>query len=127
MAMRRLSDPPYLAFPFTIESDGAKTVNRAGHVRQQIEQVIFTNPYERVFRSDFGVGIKKLIFEPNASALWEVTRKRLMASLAEALKGEVDPRSLEVNVRGEEEKLIVEISYSLATIGQRERHEFLIS
>ncbi|MDD3581447.1 MAG: GPW/gp25 family protein [Desulfobacca sp.] len=125
--MRRLNDPPYLAFPFQIDRNGAQTANRVKHVRQQIEQVIFTNPYERVFRPEFGVGIKKLIFEPNASALWEVTRKRLMASLAEALQGEVDPRSLEVQVRGVDEKLIVEISYSLATIGQTEKHEFLVS
>ncbi|MFZ5447959.1 MAG: GPW/gp25 family protein [Thermodesulfobacteriota bacterium] len=124
--MPRLTDPPYLAFPFRIERNGAKLASRAEHVRQQIEQVLFTNPYERVFRPEFGVGIKKLIFEPNASALWDLTRKRLVASLAEALKGEVDPRSLEINVRAEEEKLFVEISYSLATIGHQERQEFLV-
>lgn len=124
--MPRLADPPYLAFPFRIAGDGAQTASRAEHVRQQIEQVLFTNPYERVFRPEFGVGIKKLIFEPNASALWELTRKRLVASLAEALKGEVDPRSLDIAVRSDEEKLLVEISYSLATIGHQERQVFLV-
>lgn len=124
--MPRLADPPYLAFPFRIVGDGAQTANRAEHVRQQIEQVLFTNPYERVFRPEFGVGIKKLIFEPNASALWELTRKHLVASLAEALKGEVDPRSLDIEVRSDEEKLLVEISYSLATIGHQERQVFLV-
>ena len=125
--MQRLSDPPYLAFPFRIGEDGAQTSSRARHVRGQIEQVLFTNPNERVFRPEFGAGVKKLIFEPNASALWEVTRKRLTASLADALKGEVDPRTLEVNVRGEGEKLIVEIAYNLTTIGHTEQHQFVVS
>jgi len=125
--MQRLSDPPYLAFPFRIDSEGAATSSRVRHVREQIEQVLFTNPAERVFRPEFGAGVRKLIFEPNATALWELTRKRLMSSLAEALQGEVDPRSLQVEVRGEGEKLIVDIAYSLATIGHREQHEFVVS
>lgn len=124
--MQRLSDPPYLAFPFRIGADGARTSNRVRHVREQIEQVLFTNPNERVFRPEFGAGVKKLIFEPNASALWEVTRKRLMASLSETLQGEVDPRTLEVNVRGEAEKLVIDIAYRLATIGQTEKHAFVV-
>jgi hypothetical protein len=125
--MQRLSDPPYLAFPFRIGADGARTSTRIRHVREQIEQVIYTNPNERVFRPEFGAGVKKLIFEPNASALWEVTRKRLMASLSEALQGEVDPRTLEVTVRGEDEKLVIEIAYRLATIGQTEEHAFVVA
>jgi len=124
--MQRLSDPPYLAFPFRIGTNGARNSTRSRHVREQIEQVLFTNPNERVFRPEFGAGVKKLIFEPNGSALWEVTRKRLMSSLAEALQGEVDPRTLEVNVRAEEAKLIIDIAYSLATIGQTEKHEFVV-
>ncbi len=124
--MQRLNDPPYLSFPFRIGENGAEISSRARHVRGQIEQVLFTNPNERVFRPEFGAGAKKLIFEPNASALWEVTRKRLMASLADALKGEVDPRTLEVDVRGEGEKLIVEIVYNLTTIGHTEEHRFVV-
>jgi Bacteriophage baseplate protein W len=124
--MSRLADPPYLAFPFVIGPHGTATASRADHVRQQIEQVLFTNPNERVFRADFGTGLKQLVFEPNASALWEVTRKRLAASLIEALRGEVDPKSLQVEVTGEHEKLLITVSYALAALGQTERHEFLV-
>lgn len=124
--MNRLTDPPYLAFPLRIGVHGAATADRLAHVRQQIEQVLFTNPAERVFRPDFGAGLKKLVFEPNASAVWEITRKRLSSSLIEALQGEVDPRSLEVEVRGEGEQLVISIAYTLAAIGYTERHEFLV-
>jgi hypothetical protein len=99
-------------------------------VREAIEQVLFTNPGERVYRPDFGAGIRALIFEPNTGALAEVTRKRMASALGEVLLGEVDPKTLEIDVRadpsGGGEALLVTISYTLATIGQTERHEFLI-
>lgn len=124
--MPQLNNPAYLSFPFSIGTDGARTSERKSHVREQIEQVLFTNPEERVFRPEFGAGVRSLIFEPNASPLWEITRKRLTASLAEALQGEVDPKTLEVEVRGEGEKLLVVISYVLATIGHSKQHEFMV-
>lgn len=124
--MNRLSDPPYLAFPLHIGAQGAAVADRRAHVRQQIEQVLLTNPGERVFRPDFGAGLKQLVFEPNASVLWEITRKRIAASLAEALRGEVDPKGLEVDVRGEGEQLLITVSYALAAVGHAERHEILV-
>lgn len=125
--MRRLADPPYLAFPFRAGDSGPELSDRSRHLREQIEQVLFTNPGERVFRPDFGAGVKTLIFEPNTSPLWTITRKRLIASLAEALKGEVDPRSLAIDVAGEEEKVFVTISYTLATLGHSEEQRFSVS
>lgn len=125
--MRRLADPPYLAFPFRVGDSGPELSDRSRHLREQIEQVLFTNPGERVFRPDFGAGVRTLIFEPNTSPLWTITRKRLIASLAEALKGEVDPRSLTIDVTGEEEKVFVTISYTLATLGHSEEQRFSVS
>lgn len=124
--MRRLADPPYLAFPFRVGDSGPELANRSRHVREQIEQVLFTNPGERVFRPDFGASIRTLIFEPNTSPLWTITRKRLVASLADALKGEVDPRSLTIDVTGEEEKIYVTIAYTLATLGHSEEQRFTL-
>ncbi len=124
--MPKLSDPAYLAFPFRIGASGPATSARVEHVREQIEQVLFTDRGERVFRPEFGAGLRALVFEPNDSALWEIARKRLLASLAEALRGEVDPKTLEVSVDGEGEKLLVRIAYALAAIGHRETHTVTI-
>ena len=124
--MPTLPSPRYLAFPFRIGAAGAATADRAQHVRQQIEQVLFTSPGERVFRPEFGAGVQALVFEPNDSALATVTRKRLVSALAEALQGEVDPRSLSVDVTSEEDKIFVVIGYALATLGHSERHQILI-
>lgn len=122
--MKRLADPPYMAFPFRIGAGGAQCSDRRRHVREQIEQVLFTDPGERVFRPEMGAGVRSLLFEPNASPLWTLARKRLMAALAEVLQGEVDPRSLAVDVDGEGESLSIVVSYALATLGHAEEHRF---
>jgi len=124
--MPGLSESQYLKFPFSVGDDGPKTSSRSDHVREQIEQVLFTSPKERVFRPEFGVGVRRLVFEPNNNALRNTTVKRLNASLAEALHGEVDPRTLEIDVRNEDEKLIINISYVLAAINRQESHKFAV-
>ena len=121
----QLNNSDFMTFPLTIGADGAQTSSRRAHVREQIEQVLFTYPGERWFRPEFGVGVRALVFEPNNQALWEITKKRLLASLTDALAGEVDPASLEVAVTGEDEKLLVTIAYRLATINHTERLEFV--
>jgi len=121
--MPHLIDPAYLSFPLRIVAGGAATSGRRDHVRQQIEQVLFTDPGERVYRPEFGAGVRALIFEPNGSVLADILRKRLTDSLADALQGEVDPKTLQVDVHPEEEKLFVVISYALATVGQSESYE----
>ncbi len=122
----RLNNPDYLKFPLTIGENGGVTSSRSHHVREQIEQVLFTAPGERWFRREFGVGARALVFEPNNHPLWEVTKKRLMASLGDALSGEVDPATLEVTVEGVEGELRVNIAYRLATINYSEKLEFVI-
>jgi hypothetical protein len=123
---RRLVDPPYLAFPLRIDGGAPRLAGRSEHVRGQIEQVLFTLPGERVFRPEFGAGVKALVFEPNDTPLWQITRRRLLASLAEALQGEVDARSLDVEVGGDEATLTIAIAYTLAAVGHRERQVFTV-
>ena len=96
--MPRLIDPAYLSFPLRIGARGAATSARRDHVRQQIEQVLFTDPGERVYRPEFGAGIRALIFEPNGSVLADILRKRLTDSLADALQG--DSSMLKLRIHG---------------------------
>ncbi len=116
----------YMSFPLAIGAEGAATSGRRAHVRQQIEQVLFTLPNERWFRPEFGVGIRALVFEPNNRPLWELTKKRLEASLTDALAGEVLPESLEISVEGQDAELRVTIAYRLATINHTEQVQFLV-
>lgn len=122
----RLPRVGYLSFPFRMTAEGGAVSDREAHIREQIEQVLYTSPGERVFRPDWGFGARAMVFEPNSAALHEVSRNRLYAALSEALAGEVDPKSLRVEVgaaAAEPEKLMVSISYTLATIRKEERHE----
>jgi phage baseplate assembly protein W len=124
--MARLVEQSYMRFPFRVGPDGARTSERSAHVREQIEQVLFTVPGERVFRPEFGAGVRNLVFEPGTQALEELTRRRLIASLADALRGEVDPKTLEVKVEVEGERLEILISYRLATLGHAEQQRFVL-
>ena len=124
--MSRLNNSNYMKFPFAISAHGAVRSTRREHVREQIEQVLFTLYGERWYRPEFGVGVRTLVFEPNNEALRQLTKKRLLASLAEALQGEVDPKTLSVEVENHEEQLLVTIAYTLATINHTELQEFLV-
>jgi len=123
----RLPRTAYMKFPFRIEADGAATSTRMAHIREQVEQVLFTSAGERVFRPDFGFGARQHVFEPNAAPLWELARSRLYGSLAEALAGEVDPKTLKVEVGpgpGQPEVLLVQITYTIAALQKEESMSF---
>ena len=132
--MPRLTDPTYLEFPFAVEPDGPKTARREKHVRDQIEQVLFTVAGERVFRHEFGAGVKRLVFEPYTDALREMTQKRLSAALTDVLRGEVDPKTLQIEVAPaddagavlSEQRLLITVSYRLATINRDEVHAITV-
>jgi len=125
--MSKLNQPVYASFPFSLGRNGVTTTLRIPHIRHQIEQVLFTDPGERWFRPEFGAGIRTLVFEPNGSPLWQITRQRLQVSLSEALAGEVAPRDLDIDVRADEdfpERLLITISYRLAALNHSETVEF---
>ncbi|GAB4191956.1 MAG: hypothetical protein Tsb002_21260 [Wenzhouxiangellaceae bacterium] len=122
----RLTQTDYLRFPLRVGAGGGAVSARREHVREQIEQVLFTTPGERWFRPEFGIGVRALVFEPNNRALWEVTRKRLQSTLTEVLAGEVVPSSLEIDVSGDQEQLLVTIAYTLATINHSEKIQFAV-
>lgn len=82
-----------------------------------------TVPGERVFRPEFGAGVRQMVFEGNNPELVAVAGTRLRSSLEEALRGEVDPKSLQIETSRPDdapERLVVTIRYRLATINVAE-------
>ncbi|HHL31578.1 MAG TPA: phage baseplate protein [Oceanospirillales bacterium] len=122
----KINNSDYMRFPFRITNQGSALSNKAQHVRQQIEQILFTNPHERWYRPEFGIGVKTLVFEPNNSALRDLVKQRLLTTLAESLKADVLPASLKVDVQGENEKLKIFISYEIAALQQVEKLAFTL-
>src|SRR6266702_2596815 len=125
-SVTRLGTPACLAFPFRVGAAGPAVSRGTDHVHEQIEQVLFTTPGERVFRSEFGAGVKTLTFEPNNQPLWEVTRRRILAALTIALRGDIQPRGLDVSVDGTGEQLQVVVSYQLASVNVTQRQRFFV-
>ena len=123
----QINNRDYMSFPFSIEEQGSTVSSRQRHVREKIEQILFTNPGERWYRADFGIGAMALVFEPNHQAMWELVKKRLLATLAESLKGEVLAETLSVEVEGENEKLKILISYQMAALQHSENLEFVLN
>ena len=59
-----------LHFPFQPDHRGRSAeADDATHLRDMIEQVLFTVPGERVNRPDFGCGLLQLVFAPNSDTL----------------------------------------------------------
>ncbi len=123
----RLPRVSYMKFPFAMTPKGPAASTRMDHIREQVMQVLFTSPGERVFRPEFGFGARQHVFEPNAPSMHELVQSRLYGSLAEALAGEVDPKTLKVEVSAPPDdpaQLLVRITYVIAALQKEESHAF---
>ncbi|NEP18552.1 MAG: GPW/gp25 family protein [Leptolyngbya sp. SIO4C1] len=86
-----------IAYPFSIDGQGrAAGATYEQHIRQMIEQVLFTNSGERVNRPDFGCGILQLIFAPNSDELAAATQFLIQGSLDQWLGDLIQVSRLEV-------------------------------
>lgn len=84
-------------FPFHFDSRGrTAATDEAGHIRDMLEQLIFTSPGERVNRPDFGSGILQLIFAPNSPELAATLQFTLQAAIQRWLGDVIDVQELEV-------------------------------
>lgn len=66
------------------------------HIRDMIEQLLFTSPGERVNRPDFGSGLLQLVFAPNSPELAAALRFTTQAALQRWLSDLIDVQALEV-------------------------------
>src|SRR6185312_12834702 len=73
-------------FPYHFDARGRTAeVDYDAHIRDLIEQVLFTAPGERVNRPDFGSGLLRLVFAPNSSELAATTQYLVQGSLQQYL------------------------------------------
>ncbi len=81
------------------------------HVRDLIEQVLFTNPGERVNRPDFGAGLDQLVFGPNSPEMATTVQALAQGALQQWLADRVRVESVEVTA--DEGAMRVTVRYSL--------------
>jgi phage baseplate assembly protein W len=83
--------PSQLDHPFHFDHRGrTATTDLDDHIRDMIEQLLFTSPGERVNRPDFGSGLRQLVFQPNspemAAALQVTARAALERWLGDVIE-----------------------------------------
>ena len=97
--MRALGDQ--LDYPFRFDPRGRSRLTGAGdHVRDLIEQVLFTAPGERVNRPEFGTPIKDLVFEGISDTLVSTTEQMVHGALIRWLDSLISVESVSVEADG---------------------------
>jgi uncharacterized protein len=110
-------------FPFHFDSRGrTASANDDDHIRQMIEQLLFTNAGERVNRPDFGSGLQQLIFAPNSSEVATALKFSLQANLQRWLGDLIELQALEVT--SEETTLSIFVQYVVRRNNQQQVAQF---
>lgn len=110
-------------FPYNI--DGRGRTAQAGtdhHIRDLIEQVLFTNPGERVNRPTFGSGLLRLVFAPNSDVLAGATQLAVQGALQQFLGDLILVEA--VTVDNVDSTLTVTVQYIVRRSQQRQVAQF---
>lgn len=110
-------------FPFHFDSRGrTASTNDDDHIRDMIEQLLFTNPGERVNRPDFGSGLQRLVFGPNSPEVAAALKFTLQATLQRWLGDLIELQVLEVT--SEDSTLNILIKYVVRRNNQQQVAQF---
>jgi phage baseplate assembly protein W len=99
-----------IGYPFQIDARGrTAAADDETHVRDLLEQLLFTAPGERVNRPTFGSGLIQLVFAPNSEALAAALQMAVQGALQQWLGDVVEAQELNVTV--DDAVLRVEVRY----------------
>jgi phage baseplate assembly protein W len=98
----------HLDYPLRFQSRGrtAETSDE-GHLRDLIEQLLFTAPGERVNRPDFGSGLLQLVFAPTSDEVIATTQFLVQGALQQWLGDLIDVDTVDVSREGGELRVLV--------------------
>jgi len=113
-----------LDYPFDFDSRGrtGETTDDE-HIRDLIEQVLFTTPGERVNRPTFGSGVLQLLFAPNSQALAAATQMTVHGALQLWLGDLIQVEAVEV--QSDDARLQVLVQYTVRRNQQRQVAQFV--
>ena len=84
-------------YPYAIDGHGrTASTTDDDHIRDMIEQILFTSPGERVNRPSFGSGLMQMVFEPNSTELAAALQFTLQASLQQLLGNLIQLQGVQV-------------------------------
>lgn len=105
-----------LRYPFNVADQGRTLQhesNYEAYVVQLIKQVLFTGPGERVFRPEFGCGLRGFVFAPNSLMSGDLLQAAIRQNLETWLGRLI--RVIQVQTTAQDEYLLVELLYELRT------------
>lgn len=112
-----------IAFPFSLDGHGrTASVDQERHIRDLIEQVLFTTPGERVNRPNFGSGLLQAVFGPNSPELAATTQFLVQGALQQWVGDLVQIDS--VQVTSEDSTLTVTVVYLIRATQQQKTSQF---
>ncbi|MFF4346168.1 GPW/gp25 family protein [Streptomyces sp. NPDC001530] len=111
-------------FPFHFDSSG-RTARTGGdeHVRDMIEQFLFTSAGERVNRPGFGSGLLRMVFDPNSAELAPTLELTIQSGLLQWLGDLIEVRS--VDVTSVDARLGVSVEYVVLRSGAARTDRFV--
>jgi len=113
-------------FPYHVDGRRRTAATSADdHLRDLIEQVLFTAPGERVMRPDFGSGLLGLVFEPGGPELVATTQHLVQGSLQQELGHLIAVESVQVSQ--DDGVLTVEVRFVALRTQQRAGASFVRS
>lgn len=114
-----------IAYPYRFDAAGrtASPASKDEHLRQLIEQVLFTAPGERVNRPDFGSGVNQLVFAPASDEMATATHHLVRAALQQWLGSSIEV--VAVAVDSDDATLTVTVQY--AALGEQERRTVTVA
>lgn len=107
----------HLSFPFRIGDDG-RTQQVAAfeqHVKEELIQLLLTNPGERLFVPELGGGVRRLVFEGAGDVTAGILKATLTRNINRWLGHRITLQDLRVTI--ENESIEVEIRYRPAGTG----------
>lgn len=111
-------------FPLRFDLHGrtASPASYDEHVRDMLEQLLFTDPGERVNRPDFGSGLLQLVFAPNSVELAATVQYTTHAAIQRWLGDVLDLNDLQVVA--DDSTLRVDVVYTLRRTGEQSSASF---
>src|SRR5271154_4736483 len=113
-----------IAYPYSFDATGyTAQTDVLTHIRDMIEQILFTSPGERVNRPTFGSGTAQLVFAPNSDVLAAAQQQAIQAGLQQWLSDLIRVQS--VTVTAQESVLLVTVVYTLTQAQQQLTQQFV--
>ncbi len=109
----------FLDYPFRLDDRGRTAeAGEEKHIRDLIEQLLFTSPGERVNRPTFGTGLLQLVFAPNSPELAATTQLMVQGALQQWLGELIHVEAVEV----QSEAATLQVTVRYLTRRTQERH-----